>query len=278
MADIGGAPQAAERHRGDHFLHRFRRRRQTRHALCPVDRPRHDGIDAHAVPAPFLRQGAGHHVDARLGCRDMRLRLHRQEGLRRRNADDAGAGFLEIRERGAHDMKGAEQIDFQHAAKGVRRHAVHRRRKVPRRAGDQHVERAERRMNIRQPRLDGVEVAHVRRKPHCLGAQRLERRHRRRDLLFRAAGHRDPRAVFGERLGDAPVDAAGPADHHHALAREIDAQAHRANPPRYPKTPAILAARAAPGQQRYQSGNPAFARAARRRSCCAESRSGKPSR
>jgi hypothetical protein len=79
-----------------------------------------------------------------------------------------------------------------------------------------------------QARLDRRHLAHIGREPHRLRAQRLQRGDGVVDLVLRPAGHGHPRAMAGEQLRDAAIDAAGAADHDHGLAAEIDGDAHDA--------------------------------------------------
>jgi hypothetical protein len=86
-------------------------------------------------------------------------------------------------------------------------------------------------VNLAKARFDRRHLAHVRREPHRLGAQRLQARDGVVDLGLRPAGDGHPRAVAGEQLRDAAIDAARAADDDHGLAAEVECDAHGAGPP-----------------------------------------------
>ena len=114
--------------------------------------------------------------------------------------------------RHAQDVEGADEVDIDHGFESIGRHAERRAGKIARRAGDQHVDRAERVMRRFERRRDGLSVAHIGGKAGDVGSPSARKLLQRLiEPFLRPADDRDFGAGRGEGLGDAKIDAAGAA-------------------------------------------------------------------
>ena len=147
----------------------------------------------------------------------MGLQHHRIDRLASGDGDQTGSWRSQQVEGGAKDVEGAVQVYIDHSAKGVGRHAEHRRKKVSRRAGNNNVERAKLVMGGLQGAANGGVVTHVGRKTQRVGSYALRGFFR----LFRiAADDADLGPQLRVSLGNAQIDAAGSSGDKGRLAHE----------------------------------------------------------
>ena len=117
----------------------------------------------------------------------------------------------------AKHVEGAIEIDIDHGAKGVGRHAEHRREEIARGARYDDVYRAELvRYRLHHPANRAI-IAHIARQPDRVMADFVSGAAR---LVGIAPRDGNARAEFGKTLGNAKVDAARAARNESGLAGE----------------------------------------------------------
>jgi hypothetical protein len=162
----------------------------------------------------------------------MALPRHRQERLRGGDVHHACPRFLQEPVARLHHVDRAHQVDLDHAAKGVGGHAVEARREIARSPRDQHVEIAPGGVHLAQGPASMAAISRTSAEnPIASAPSAFERSDGVVDLVLRPAGHGHARAMAGEQLRDAAIDAAGAADDDHGLAGEIDVMLMSEGPP-----------------------------------------------
>ena len=191
----------------------FRSGRQAAHAFRIVSRSGRDAVDANAFRSPLDRQRLHQQLDAGFGRADMRLIGDRHMRVIRRNADHGGAGLAQRRVRRAAGVERAEQVDIDHGLESVRRHARHRRGKIPGGAAQQDVDLAQFVARLVHRSLDRRVIANIERGGLREASRAADRRRGRVQFFLLPAHQHDFRAVFGETLRHALSDAAAASGH-----------------------------------------------------------------